>query len=530
MAAVKYSEQQMDIINSSARRIVVNSVAGSGKTTTIKAIIKKAISRGIKTDKIMVCTFTRKMAKELRDKNKRILWCDTIHGIALRIVESHKQDVGYNRMILIDDIEDSDILKSTLDRNGIKMTQKRARELIDGYCSAGDINGSCKLDNIFLKTYIRTLREREFITYGLIEYYAKEILLKHPEIGFDLVVVDEYQDTSCIENDIINMLAKDKLIVVGDVMQSIYGFRGANPDNIVNIESDISYQMNTSYRVPSKIATVANNIIDMNTFNYRLHIDSKNEGGTVRIVQNRGIETLAEEIEIALKLYNPQDIFILTRTNRQIQYILSQLENIPVDRELSAVKNMKYLSYLNIAFTAYYNGYYNYGMTRLLRLFDYRDADIIAWESSGCRIHSKVKNDLAFKEFHSVMTSDRLTFMQRAENLLMMFEKQRGEYDHMMVKVLPYLDDIRSPVDYMEWYKDMSVADFMPKDKIAVITAHTAKGMENEAVLIPFVEDGTFPNTRASLQEELRLFYVAVTRAKSYLSIMQRDSVFFKEE
>lgn len=522
-----YSQQQLDIINSKDRRVMVNSVAGSGKTTTIKGIVNRAISSGVPPNEILVCTFTRKMAKELQDSNRRISWCDTIHGISMRIVDEHKEDAGYQRMVLIDEVEDREIIKNTISRNYLKITQRAAAEVLQEYCNTGKMPDSNKQGEIFLKAYLREIRSRDFITYGLLEYYAKLILSKHPEIGFRLVVVDEYQDTSCIENDLINLLAKDRLIVVGDVMQSIYGFRGADVGNMARMDTDIVYQMNKSYRVPANISDLANRLIEQNDMGYKLRIKSHTEGGTLRVVENMGAQTLYDEIELALKFYSPGEIYILTRTNRQIDYITHEMPGIPVDKELSAVKNMKYLSYLDAAFKAYYNGYYNYGLVRLLRLLDYRDAQIIAWENSGKNIYSMVKNDPMLKEFNAIMTNSQ-EFMGKVESILPLFEKRRGEYDTMMVKVLPYLEGINSPLDYMEWYLNMSVADFMPKDKIAVITVHMAKGMETQAVLIPFVEDGLFPNSRSSYQEELRLFYVAVTRAREYLSIMHRESTFLE--
>ncbi|MDP3013132.1 MAG: ATP-dependent helicase, partial [Candidatus Subteraquimicrobiales bacterium] len=348
-----------------------------------------------------------------------------------------------------------------------------------------------------------------------------------PDIGFDVVIIDEYQDTSEIENSIIAKLAKDKLVVVGDVMQSIYGFRGATIQNMVNIQVDKRYSMSKSFRVPDNIVALANKLIAKNDFNYDLVMNAANPGGALRIVNDTGDEALMAELDMLLTAYPPEDIFILTRTNRQVGRLLYILDSYPIDKEMAAVKNMKYLTYLDIACTAFFNGYYNHSLIRLLRLFDYRDADLIKLEMLGGNIYERVKNDAALRRFDEVMQR-KTPFRKQAETLLPLFEKQRGEYDMFMTRVLPYLDGIESAPEFMEWYRDASAADFMPKDKIAVITVHMAKGMENNAILIPGVEDGVFPNHRASFQEELRLFYVAVTRAKKHLSIMHDKSVFLE--
>lgn len=523
-----YSKEQLRIINSKAKTIMVNSVAGSGKTTTINAVIRKAISSGIKPKDMLVCTFTRKMASELKASNPRLEWCDTIHGAALKIVDAHRKDVGYvRRMILISDLEDREIIRTTIERNGFKSTLSGAMEAVADYCSHGEIDRVGHKHRIFVQTYLRELRSRDFVTYGLIEYYASIVIERHPEIKFDLVIVDEYQDTSDLESKILRMLCRDRMIVVGDVMQSIYGFRGANIGNMTSMTADEVHNMSQSYRLPSKVATLANKLIAMNSFGYDMKIIPNSSEGVLREVEENDIIALDGELKDALKIYSPEDIYILTRTNSQIKYIVESLYDAPIDKELSAAKNMLYLSYLDIACTAYYNGYYNYGLTRLLRLFDYRDRDIVAYEIAGGEIYSKVKNDLPVKQFDNIMKRDA-PFIEKAETMLPMFEKRRGEYDTMMVRVLPYIEHIKTDAEFMEWYRNVSEADFMPKDKVAVLTVHQAKGMENKAILLPFISDGVFPNHRACFQEELRLFYVAATRAKEYLSIMHDRSVFMR--
>jgi len=524
---MEYSAQQLEIINTPHRRILVNSVAGSGKTTTIRAVINKELSCGVSPDNIMICTFTRKMARELKLINSRIKWCDTIHGIAARIVEKYKNRIGYGDVILIDDVEDNEIIRKTISRNALKITFTRAEELIREYCNTGNVPMAKKKEELFIRIYLRELRNADMITYNLLEYYANAVLDQVPEFGFDVVVVDEYQDTSVLENALINKLAKNKLVAVGDVMQSIYAFRGTTIDNMLNLPVDHEHNMSTTYRVPGNISEYANTLIEKNDFGYNLVMDSKKDGGVLDIVNDIRTETIDAKLRELLKMYAPQDIYVLTRTNRQISYLVETLVDLPIDKELSSVKNMKYLDYLNIACRAYYNGYYNYGMIRLLRLFDYRDKDLMAMELSGKRIYDFVKNNPEIREFNNVMNSST-PFIDKARTILPMFEKRRGEYDTMMVKVLPYIEYIETPIDYMEWYDTASSADFMPPDKIAIITCHMAKGMENKAIVIPYVEEGTFPNSRASYQEELRLFYVAVTRAMEHLVILHNDSVFVR--
>lgn len=525
---MKYSDEQIRIINSRDKTILVHAVAGSGKTTTIKGIIKKAIAKGVKINRILACTFTRKMAKELKESNKRLEWVDTIHGICFRIVEAHKASLGYERIILMDNFEDEETIKVVISRNNFKLTQRHARMIIDGYSATGKIEQHKKSDEIFLKTYLRELRENDLITYGLIELYGYQILQRNPDIGFDLVIVDEYQDTTRLEADILRMLAKDRMIVVGDTMQSIYGFRGADLHNIVNIKVDQVYNMNHSYRLPDQVAAFANHLILQSEFGYDMAIESNGSNGKVELINDVSHEAVHDSVERLLDTYEPQQIYVLTRTNRQIKYLLDILDDLPVDKELSAIRNMKYLSYLDIACGAYYNGYYDRGMIRLLRLFDYRDAQLIALERDSRRIYDNVKNDIAIKEYDAVMRRN-IPFREKAEVLLPMFEKQRGEYDQFMSRVLPYLDHIETDADYMAWYQDMSVADFMPQNKIAVITTHTAKGMENDAIVVPFVMEGVFPNNRSDTQEELRLFYVACTRVRKHLVVHYRNSIFIKD-
>lgn len=518
-----YSKQQIKIINSKESRVLVHAVAGSGKTTTIKALIKKAINTGVPIDKILACTFTRKMARELKEANPRLTWCDTIHGVCLRIVEKYKELLGYDRLILIDEIENDDLIKKTIKRSTVRITISRAKELISEYCYAGVIKAAKKTEEIFLKTYLREIKEGNIITYGLMELYAKQIIKQKPDLGFELIIIDEYQDTSAAEIEIIEMLVKKRIIMVGDAMQGIYSFRGANPDIIKHCHPDIVYEMDYSYRMDKSIAMVANKIIDMNTFGYTSRIKAKDTPGSASLIDDCSPEAVRISLEMLLDHYDPQDIFVITRTNREISYLINLFEDMPIDKDMSAVKNMKYLSYLDIATRAYYNGYYNYGMLRLLKLFDYRDAELIYLENSGKDIYDMVKNDIPVREFNAIMRRD-MPFYRKAETMLPMFEKQRGEYDHFMVKVLPYISHITDDLEFMDWYASISVSDFMPKDKVAIITAHISKGMETDAVLIPYVKDGHFPHRRGDYQEELRVLYVAMTRARHQLIIHHENS------
>lgn len=520
---MRYSKQQLEIIKSKEKRVLVHAVAGSGKTTTIKGLIRSAISSGTPVNRILACTFTRKMARELREANPRLSWCDTIHGVCLRIVEAHHKSIGYEYLMLIDDVEDADLIKKCIRRSATGLTQKRAREIIDTYCDTGEFPKRRKVEEIFLKTYLREIKEENMITYGLMIYYAREILKDNPDIGFDLVVVDEYQDTSKAEMEILEMLAKNRLIMVGDAMQGIYSFRGATIDNIYNCSPDRTYSMTYSYRVDRSIAELANRIIDMNDFGYDAKIESKVDSGRLTLIEDTDLGIVRSSLESMLTRHEPQDIFVLTRTNYEIKTLIEVFDGLPVDKDMSAIKNMKYLSYLDVATRAYYNNYYNYGMIRLLRLFDYRDAQLIALENSGKRIYDLVKDDIPVREFNAIMRREA-PFIDKVKAMLPMFEKHRGEYDHFMVKVLPYVEDIRDDLDFMSWYGEISAADFMPEDKVAVITAHMSKGMEADAVMLPFIRDGSFPHSRGDIQEELRLMYVAFTRAKHELVIHHSSS------
>ncbi len=520
---MKFSDQQIKIINSKEQRVLVHAVAGSGKTTTIKALIKKAINTGVPINGILACTFTRKMARELREANPRLKWCDTIHGVCLRILEEHKKVIGYERLILIDEIENDELIRRTIKRSSLKITMSRAKELIANYCDTGLIPDSKKTEEIFLKSYLREIKDGQTITYGLMEFYAKKILKQKNDIGFDLVIIDEYQDTSSSEIEIIEMLAKKRLIMVGDAMQGIYSFRGASPNVIHSCRPDAIYEMDYSYRMDKTIALVSNQIIDMNTFGYASRISSKEVPGSTTIIDDCSMESVRISLEMLLNNHDPQNIFVITRTNREISYLLEVFEGLPIDKDMSAVKNMKYLSYLDIATRAYYNNYYDYGLLRLLNLFDYRDSELVYLENSDGSIYEKVKNDIPVKEFDAIMRRD-MPFCRKAETMLPMFEKQRGEYDHFMVKVLPYLIDIKDDLEFMDWYSSISASDFMPQDKVAIITAHMSKGMESDAVLIPYVKDGRFPHRKGDFQEELRLLYVAMTRARHQLVVHHENS------
>ena len=371
------SQVQKDAVEALKGPTLIIAGAGSGKTRVLTYKIAHMLYQGVPAQKILSLTFTNKAAKEMKERIGSVvgaekaswLWMGTFHSVFAKILRIEAAHIGHSSSFTIYDTDDAkSLLRSILKQLGFKREQYPENELLSKISFA-------KNNLITAKAYsgVSTLMERDKMqkkpdTYRIYELYEQkckqadamdfdDLLLKtnilfrdNPEIlkryqeRFDYVLVDEYQDTNYSQYLIVKKLSAlhQNLTVVGDDAQSIYSFRGAKIENILNFKKDYPehqvFKLEQNYRSTQNIVNAANSVIKNNKKQLEKTIFSEKELG--ELIQIRKVNTDVEEgfmvaNDIAdtrqSKQMNYSDFAILYRTNMQSRIMEEALrkKNIP---------------------------------------------------------------------------------------------------------------------------------------------------------------------------------------------------------
>ena len=589
--------------------------AGSGKTKVLTYRIAHLIDNGIDAFNILALTFTNKAAQEMKsriagmvgDQEAKNIWMGTFHSIFARILRSEHEKIGYPSNFTIYDTQDSKglikaiVKEMSLDDKLYKpnIIYNRISAAKNNLISAGDYlknagamgedrsTGRPRIGEIYLEYQKRCFKSGAMDFDDLL-FKTNLILHQHPDIllkyqnKFTYILVDEYQDTNYSQYLIIKSLAArfENICVVGDDAQSIYSFRGANIQNILNFTKDYPdyklYQLEQNYRSTQNIVNAANSIITINNDQIKKKVwTANNAGELIKVIKsfsdNEEGKMIANEIFNNKSHFqlNNKDFAILYRTNAQSRSFEEALRKL----------NLPYKIYGGLSFyqrkeikdlLAYFRLTTNHNDEESLkRIINYpkrgigkttlEKATIIAneqntsiWnvlnapEKYNFSINSGAKAKIeAFvikiKSFRSKLTTS--TAYELAEEIA----KSSGIFHELNSDKTPEgivrFENIQellnaisefSETQNLEENNDNSLSDFLidvalltdadnekeeDKDKISLMTIHAAKGLEFAYVYIVGVEENLFPsqlslNTRSELEEERRLFYVALTRAK----------------
>lgn len=609
--------------------VMVIAGAGSGKTKALTHRIAYMIQEGINPFSIMALTFTNKAAKEMKDRIMKLVdphaarnvWMGTFHSIFARILRIEAENLGFTPDFTIYDTDDSKQLINTILKERELDTKaypaknvlhrismaKSALYTPEDYCNNFEIqqqdirSNKPHIGEIF-KSYNERLKRANAMDFDDILFYTNVLLRDFPEIlykyqqRFEYILVDEYQDTNYAQYLIIRRIAamRENICVVGDDAQSIYGFRGANIQNILNFKTDYPGQrlirLEQNYRSTKTIVNAANSVIDHNKDQIKKKVWSdKEEGELITVLRansdNEEGTLVANSIfgfKMSRQLKN-KDFAILYRTNSQSRSLEEALrkQDIPYkiygglsfyDRK--EVKDL--LAYFRVVINPHDEQallrIINYpargiGKTTIERLMVVADErkkgiwDIISSEeepmpkdlNSGTAnklynfaimiksfqtlLHKQNAIELAkhicntvgiIKDLKEDNTPEGLSRVQNIEELLnaiMEFsDKQVDEVtgEQNEVTLNKFMEDVALLTDQDK--KDDEEADY-----VTMMTIHSAKGLEFPYVYIVGLEENLFPgiqslSTREDLEEERRLFYVALTRAETKLVLSYAES------
>ena len=615
-------EKYLEDLNKEQRRAVIHkdgplmviAGAGSGKTRVLTHRIIHLLKEGVNPFNILSLTFTNKAAKEMRNRIENIignsisknLWMGTFHSVFSRILRFESEKINYPRNFTIYDTEDSkQLIKSiikelNLDKDIYKtgLIRNRISSLKNNFITYQKYNENKELalqDQIAKRIEFGTIYQTYQIrchkasamdfddllikTYELLELFP-ELLEKYQQ-KFKYILIDEYQDTNHIQYLIVKKLASKfmNICVVGDDAQSIYSFRGANIQNILNFKNDYpnytSYKLEQNYRSSSTIVEAANSIIKNNEKQIQKTVWTDNPKGEKIIVvktisdndEGRLVANTISEIQMR-KQVHCHDFAILYRTNAQSRALEESLRKKNIGYKIygglsfyqrKEIKDL--LAYFRLAINPNdeeaLKRIINYprrgiGLTTLqtLSLLANNNNSSI-WEViNNLDNNSKINKGTQKKLKDFALTVNEFIIKSKEKDAYFASEeiaKQSGVFNELYNDKSPegvsrfeniqeLLNGIKNFVENAE-KESNKLADFMQdvalltdqdteKDndfnKVTMMTVHAAKGLEFPYVFVVGLEENMFPNIMSSesqeaLEEERRLFYVAITRAEKRL-------------
>ncbi len=626
-------EQQRAVAHINGAMMVIAG-AGSGKTRVLTYRIAYMISQGINPFQILSLTFTNKAAKEMKERVVSLLdnnaahsvWMGTFHSIFSRILRIEAEYIGYSNNFQIYDQDDSrslvkNIIKekrlddkkyrpnlvlakiSNAKSNLISPEEYVSNSLID---TDNRIKGLESLSEIY-SLYNLRLKRADAMDFDDLLFNMYILLRDFPDMlykyqrKFKYILVDEYQDTNYVQYQIIKKLAAlhENICVVGDDAQSIYAFRGANIQNILNFKEDYPdyslFKLEQNYRSTQTILNAANSVIKNNEQQIPKKIWSANqEGEKIKLIEASSESDEAQKI-IASILSNKQnksltykDFTILYRTNAQSRSFEEQLVRMNVPYRIYGGKSFYHrkeikdiLAYCRLAVNQKddesLRRIINYplrgiGLTTVEKIMAAaNDNQCSLWEiisqphkfyallnqGTWAKIEvfvDKIKsyNSLLFQKnaFElgkyiadtSGITRDlqlKTEEIERFENLGELFNAMKDftervpeesidmETGEDLSDYFPSLDRFLNEIALLT---DADEDDKHDQNKVKLMTIHSAKGLEFPHVYIVGLEEKLFPSymtqSTTELEEERRLFYVAITRAKHCLTISYAQSRF----
>ncbi len=603
--------------------MIVIAGAGSGKTRVLTYRIAYLMHKGVDAFNILSLTFTNKAAREMKKRIASIvgsteaknLWMGTFHSIFAKILRYEADKLGYPSNFTIYDTQDSQRLIASiikemgLDKDIYKYKQvysrissyKNSLITVKAYFQNSELveaDAMAKRPRMgeIYQHYVERCFKAGAMDFDDLLLKTNELLNRFPEVlakyqnRFRYILVDEYQDTNHSQYLIVRALSDkfQNICVVGDDAQSIYAFRGANINNILNFQRDYDnvqqYRLEQNYRSTKNIVEAANSIIDKNKTKLDKVVWTANDPGS-KIMVNRLLTDGDEGRYVASSIFENQmqhqlgngQFAVLYRTNAQSRAIEDALRKRDIKYRIygglsfyqrKEIKDV--LAYLRLVINPKdeeaLKRVINYpargiGATTVDKLVvaaNHYDRSIFEVIENLDRINLKINSGTKtrLENFMNMIKSFQITNQTSdAFVLAEMVAKKTGLLQELKKDGTPegiarienieeLLNGIR---DFVEGQKELAdatgaLAEFLEDvalatdldqdtgddDRVALMTIHLAKGLEFPYVYIVGMEEDLFPsgmsmNTRSELEEERRLFYVALTRAEkqAYLTYTQ---------
>jgi len=554
--------------------------AGSGKT---RALTYRAaffiLEKGIEPENILLVTFTNKAAaemkmriakllsKNLKNKQQSLPYAGTFHSFCARLLRIEGRYLGIAPNYLIYDTSDqTDLIKQAMGQLGISVSHFKPVSILSAISSAkNELVGSTEYPQysrgIFQKTvaqvylkYQKLLRKYEALDFDDLLFEAVKLFWKNPEVlakyqhRFSHILVDEYQDTNKAQYELTKLLAKKwrHLTVVADASQSIYGWRGANFRNVLNLSHDFpdlqTFNLEQNYRSKQTILDAAHAVISHNTTHPVLKLwTKKDKGEKIKLYQARSEKDEAQFLvwQIKLSMRDSQsrysDFAVFYRTNAQSRVLEETFLEAAIPYLLvggirfyqrKEIKDC--LAYLHLLINkkdlVSFRRIKKLGKRRTTRFFEL----VGKLGSEGIKKYSstrllgkvlKATDYLSLYDRKNEQDFYRLENIKELDSVAAEFPKLEDFLENVALVEQEYL-----PVDQLGILSKLT-KNKEKKNAVILMTAHAAKGLEFKTVFMVGMEEGLFPHSRSllnkeAIEEERRLAYVGITRAQDRLFLI----------
>ncbi|MEM7413255.1 MAG: UvrD-helicase domain-containing protein [Myxococcota bacterium] len=604
--------EQRDAVVTTEGPLLVLAGAGSGKTRVLTQRIAYLIGVcGIAPEGILAVTFTNKAAGEMRERVEKLLgadadavWMSTFHSLCVRILRREIGHLGMSRGFVIYDEADSlGVIKQALQRHGLDpkvADPRRLRWRIDQWKNAGDdpaaasrqaVDADGELAADLYATYQRLLAEAEALDFNDLLLKTVDLFDRFPQVlahyrrRWQYVLVDEYQDTNRVQYQLVQQLASEhgNLCVVGDPDQSIYAWRGADIQNILDFETDYPgakvVKLERNYRSTQPILQGASAVVANNVARRRKELFTEREGGdSIRLYEadddREESQMVVREILTHARTDGRAygDCAIFYRTNAQSRIFEEEL--LKYDVPYVVVGGVRFydraevkdaLAYLRLVLNPADGAALRRIVNKPARgigktTVDRADAlavergvtaleglRLYAQSEAGSRAAPKIGRffrllDELHREVLPASPSQAVALVLERSGYLAALEREGGPEAESRIENLRELiaaaedfqranaeapDDERSDLElFLDQVALVSDVDRYDRrdDYVSLMTVHSAKGLEYPIVFLVGMEEGVFPHSgslrdEAGIEEERRLCYVGMTRAMERLTI-----------
>lgn len=548
-------DQQKAVINTEGPMIILAG-AGSGKTRVLTyKVIYLIQEKNIDPANILMVTFTNKAANEMKERIIKLCGTGvkptigTFHSLFSRILRVEGKHIGFSERFTIYDTQDSvDAIKEAMQRANISVKDFKPYSILSAISQAKnqlitDLEYLNLARGYFQENvakvypfYQRILKENNALDFDDLIGKTIELFEKNPEVlkkyqeNFKYILVDEYQDTNQAQYILTKKLSNKwkNICVVGDFSQSIYSFRGANFQNLITFTNDFqnvkTFELSQNYRSTQTILNTAYSVISKNTSHPVLKLWTENKTGEKIIAyqaeneHNEAEFIISQIVNLGLE---PKDVAVLYRTNAQ-------------SRVIEEVFLHHGVPYALVGGTRFYERKEIKDILAYLRVID-NEKDNVSFR----RIEKIGKKRLQkFMEFMEVLDRNNFSTIDILDNVLEKTEylslyDPKDETDAMRLENIKELrsvaiefPDLSGFLENIALVEQEQLPDHPnnreSKNSVTLMTLHAAKGLEFPYVFMVGMEEGIFPHSRSlmekgELEEERRLCYVGITRAKERL-------------
>lgn len=618
------NEQQREAVEHIDGALMIVAGAGSGKTKVLTTRIAHLMHHGVDAFNILALTFTNKAAAEMKERVEKILgntearnlYIGTFHSVFARMLRAEANKLGYPNNFTIYDTDDAkSLLKGIINEmnlddkhykpayvyNRISAAKNSLVDPVtykqDSTIQQEDARSNRPLMGDIYQTYSMRCFRNGAMDFDDLLFKMYELLTRFPEVlakyqhRFKYILIDEYQDTNLAQYQIIKLLGDvhENICVVGDDAQSIYSFRGATVQNILQFQDDYEnvkvVKLEQNYRSTQAILNVANTVIANNRNQIPKSLWTDNtEGEKITLVrtltdndEGRFVADAITEMKLRNHYHN-KDFAILYRTNAQSRSFEESLRRMNIPYKLYGGisfyqrKEVKdFLAYLRIIVNTQdeenIKRIINYpargiGKTSIERIIIGANAmNRTFWEMLQYPEGAGLKGAAAaaIEEFVTRIKSFQVLLeKQNAYDVAFAVGKHTGLvqelYNDKSVEGLARYENVQELLNSIKEFtetpdeegelRDKSLGSYLQQitlltdadkdtdenqDSVKLMTIHAAKGLEFPCVFAVGLEENLFPNAmslydRADLEEERRLFYVAITRAKDRLWVTYANS------